>query len=243
LEAKDDVDQLATFMKANEMDGAKSVHFVFPNDASDGPQTSNHIAINVSGFSNGLVSAICAALGADGGASRRLVNEQRLRRRSLRCSRVLRIGQFRLLRCRLLLRRRSDGGAPLRIDWPLQMSYREMCFLLTFPRRGFVLAVRDSDLTNKNEISISVFGVTTKDFSHGRNLDEASLTQLTRDYKSDHRDVCGALLAAQEVERNFSDTPRFVVIKPHLMRPTRPATSMAGVRTWDLSQQPTQLIR
>jgi hypothetical protein len=47
LEAKDDVDQLATFMKANEMDGAKSVHFAFPNDTSDGPQTSNHIAINV----------------------------------------------------------------------------------------------------------------------------------------------------------------------------------------------------
>ena len=53
LEAKDDVDELATFMKANEMDGAKSVHFVFPNDTSDG-QTSNHIAINVSGFSNGF---------------------------------------------------------------------------------------------------------------------------------------------------------------------------------------------
>ena len=33
------------------------------------------------------------------------------------------------------------------------------------------------------------------------------------------------------VKRNFSDTPRFVVIKPHLMRPTTPATSMAGVGT------------
>jgi hypothetical protein len=54
LEAKDDVDELATFMKVNEMDGAKSVHFAFPNDTSDGPQTSNHIAINVSGFSNGF---------------------------------------------------------------------------------------------------------------------------------------------------------------------------------------------
>ena len=53
LEAKDDIDELATFMKVNEMDGAKSVHFVFPNDTSDGPQTSNHIAINVLGFSNG----------------------------------------------------------------------------------------------------------------------------------------------------------------------------------------------
>jgi hypothetical protein len=41
-------------MKTNEMDGAKSVHFVFPNDTSDGPQTSNHIAINLSGFSDGF---------------------------------------------------------------------------------------------------------------------------------------------------------------------------------------------
>jgi hypothetical protein len=54
LEAKDDVEGLASFLKANEMDGAKSVHFVFPNDTSDGPQTSNHIAINVSGFSDGF---------------------------------------------------------------------------------------------------------------------------------------------------------------------------------------------
>ena len=34
LEAKDDVDELVSFMKANEMDGAKSVHFVFPNESS-----------------------------------------------------------------------------------------------------------------------------------------------------------------------------------------------------------------
>jgi hypothetical protein len=54
LEAKDDVEGLASFLKANEMDGAKSVHFIFPNDTSDGPQTSNHVAISVSGFSNGF---------------------------------------------------------------------------------------------------------------------------------------------------------------------------------------------
>jgi hypothetical protein len=54
LDAIGDVDQLATFSKANEMDGAKSAHFVFSNDTSDGPQTSNHIAINVSGFSEGF---------------------------------------------------------------------------------------------------------------------------------------------------------------------------------------------
>ena len=54
LEAKDDVDELASFMKANEMDGAKSVHFVFANSPPEGPRPSNHIAINLSGFSNGF---------------------------------------------------------------------------------------------------------------------------------------------------------------------------------------------
>jgi hypothetical protein len=56
VESKDDVDEFASFMKANEMDGAKSVHFVFPNNPREGPQTSKHIAINVSGFSNGFVA-------------------------------------------------------------------------------------------------------------------------------------------------------------------------------------------
>jgi hypothetical protein len=69
-----------------------------------------------------------------------------------------------------------------------------MCLVLTFPRRGFVLAVRDSDRTNKNEISISVFGVTAKDFSHGHHLDEASVTQLFQS-----KLTCGGL-ANQEVE-------------------------------------------
>ena len=48
------VEELASFMKANEMDGAKSVHFVFANSPPEGPQASNHIAINLSGFSNGF---------------------------------------------------------------------------------------------------------------------------------------------------------------------------------------------
>ena len=54
LESKDDVDELASFMKANEMHGSNSVHFVFANSPPEGPQTSNHIAINVSGFSDGF---------------------------------------------------------------------------------------------------------------------------------------------------------------------------------------------
>jgi hypothetical protein len=43
----------------------------------------------------------------------------------------------------------------------------QMSFALTFPWRGFVLAVRDGNRPNKNEIATSVFGVTAKDFSHG----------------------------------------------------------------------------
>ena len=54
LESKDDIEELVSFMKADEMDGAKSVHFVFANSPPEGPQASNHIAINVSGFSNGF---------------------------------------------------------------------------------------------------------------------------------------------------------------------------------------------
>jgi hypothetical protein len=44
------------------------------------------------------------------------------------------------------------------------------------------------------------------------------------------------------VERNFSDTPRFIVSKPHLMRPTRPATGMTAVGIWNPFQQSTQLV-
>jgi hypothetical protein len=53
-DSKDDVDELSSFVKANETDGAKSVHFFFPNDLDTGSQRSNHIAINVSGFSDGF---------------------------------------------------------------------------------------------------------------------------------------------------------------------------------------------
>src|SRR6476620_1516835 len=44
MESKDDVNELASIMKANEIDGTKSVHFVFANGPPEGPQTTNHIA-------------------------------------------------------------------------------------------------------------------------------------------------------------------------------------------------------
>jgi hypothetical protein len=53
-ESEVDVGELGSFIKANETDGVKSVHFYFPNDPDSGPQTSNHIAINVSGFADGF---------------------------------------------------------------------------------------------------------------------------------------------------------------------------------------------
>jgi hypothetical protein len=50
------------FLKAREADGVKSVHFPFPNDADASPQISNHIVIDVSGFSNRF-SALLKACG------------------------------------------------------------------------------------------------------------------------------------------------------------------------------------
>jgi hypothetical protein len=66
-------------------------------------------------------------------------------------------------------------------------------------------------------------------------------TWATRSFPRARANSSAAPLAAQEVERNFNDTPRFVVSKPHLMRPTWPATRMTGVGTWDLSQQLAQV--
>jgi hypothetical protein len=55
-------DKLASFLKANEADGAKSVHFFFPNDSDAGPQIANHIVVDVAGFSDGFsaIQKACA---------------------------------------------------------------------------------------------------------------------------------------------------------------------------------------
>jgi hypothetical protein len=54
LDSKDNVDELASFLKATEANGVKSAHFFFPNDRDAGSQISNQLAINVSGFSDGF---------------------------------------------------------------------------------------------------------------------------------------------------------------------------------------------
>ena len=53
-DAKDDVDELASYLKANEADSVKSVHFFFPSDVDAAPQISNHIVVSISGFSEGF---------------------------------------------------------------------------------------------------------------------------------------------------------------------------------------------
>jgi hypothetical protein len=54
VESNDDTDKLASFLKANEADGVKSAHFFFPNDSDAGPQTANHIVVDLAGFSDGV---------------------------------------------------------------------------------------------------------------------------------------------------------------------------------------------
>jgi hypothetical protein len=54
LESQDDVNALTSFLKANEADGAITVHFFFPNGLDAHPRTSNHIMVSVSGFSDGF---------------------------------------------------------------------------------------------------------------------------------------------------------------------------------------------
>ena len=54
LDTKDEVHELASFLKAEEADSEKSTHFYFPKDADAGLQNANHIVIDVSGFSDGF---------------------------------------------------------------------------------------------------------------------------------------------------------------------------------------------
>jgi hypothetical protein len=63
LESNDDADKLASFLKANEADGVKSVHFFFPNDTDAGSQIANHIVVDLSGFSDGFgaFQKVCAS--------------------------------------------------------------------------------------------------------------------------------------------------------------------------------------
>src|ERR1700720_1001014 len=54
LESNDDVGRLTSLLKAKDVDGVRSIHFFFPNDSDAGPQTANHIVVDLVGFSDGF---------------------------------------------------------------------------------------------------------------------------------------------------------------------------------------------
>jgi hypothetical protein len=55
LEAPDDQEELASYLKDREAEGAKSIHFYFPNDLDAGKAT-NHMVIPLAGFSDGVAA-------------------------------------------------------------------------------------------------------------------------------------------------------------------------------------------
>jgi hypothetical protein len=56
LESSDDQEELATYLKDRDAEGVKSVHFYFPNDLDADAQTTNHIVVNLAGFSDGVAA-------------------------------------------------------------------------------------------------------------------------------------------------------------------------------------------
>ena len=56
LESPDEQEELASYLKDREAEGVKSVHFYFPNDLDAGAQTTNHVVIDLSGFSSGVAA-------------------------------------------------------------------------------------------------------------------------------------------------------------------------------------------
>jgi hypothetical protein len=54
LESKDDVDELVSFLKTNDVDGVEAIRIFFPHDLGVSSQVSTHVAIKVSGFSDGF---------------------------------------------------------------------------------------------------------------------------------------------------------------------------------------------
>ena len=56
LESPDDQEELASYLKDREAEGVKSVHFYFPNDLDTSTQTTNHMVIDLAGFSAGVAA-------------------------------------------------------------------------------------------------------------------------------------------------------------------------------------------
>jgi hypothetical protein len=56
LESPGEQEELASYLKNREAEGVTSVHFYFPNDLDASTQTTNHMVVDVSGFSSGVVA-------------------------------------------------------------------------------------------------------------------------------------------------------------------------------------------
>ena len=56
LESPDEQEELASYLKDREAEGLKSVHFYFPNDPDASTQTTNHMVIDLAGFSAGVAA-------------------------------------------------------------------------------------------------------------------------------------------------------------------------------------------
>jgi hypothetical protein len=56
LESPDEQEQLASYLKDREAEGMKSVHFYFPNELDASTQTTNHMVVDVSGFTSGVAA-------------------------------------------------------------------------------------------------------------------------------------------------------------------------------------------
>jgi hypothetical protein len=56
LESPDEQEELANYLKDREGEGVKSVHFYFLNDLDEGIEATNHIIIELLGFSDGVAA-------------------------------------------------------------------------------------------------------------------------------------------------------------------------------------------
>jgi hypothetical protein len=56
LESPDEQEELASYLKDREAEGVKAVHFYFPNDPDTSTQTTNHMIIDLAGFSAGVAA-------------------------------------------------------------------------------------------------------------------------------------------------------------------------------------------
>jgi hypothetical protein len=78
----------------------------------------------------------------------------------------------------------------------------QMSFVLTFPWRGFVLAMRDRDRANESEIAVFVFSVATKDFSHDLHLSKPIPLEMSlRTRWTQYGSVADLLIAYKQIKR------------------------------------------